>query len=117
MPRPVIVCYTTGMTTTADPQVPLAPAADLPAKYATAVEWLDDLGDVPLERIIFTPWPGMATEADLLQKVEVEKRLCELVNGTLVEKPVGLYESQVAMWIGHFILQFIAGRHLGIVSG
>src|SRR5215212_3516506 len=78
------------MTTTANPP----PAA--PVQYRTAAEWLHDLGDVPLERILFTPWPGTATEADMLRKVEVEKHLCELIDGTLVEKPVGLYESQVA---------------------
>jgi len=100
------------MTTTTPPQPPYAPP-----RYRTAADWLRELGDVPPERILFDPTPGTATEADLLRKVEVEKQLCELVNGTLVEKPVGLYESQVATWIGYFILQFISGRRLGIVTG
>jgi energy-coupling factor transporter ATP-binding protein EcfA2 len=40
------------------------------------------------------PWPGTATEADLLRLVERDKRLCELIDGTLVEKPVGLIERR-----------------------
>ena len=54
------------------------------------------LGGVPLERIIFWPLPGTATEADLLRFVECDKRLCELIDGTLVEKPVGYWEGIIA---------------------
>jgi hypothetical protein len=58
-------------------------------------ELLHDLGDIPPERIIFDPLPGTATEADLLRKVEAEDQLCELVDGVLVEKPTGMYESSL----------------------
>ena len=54
-------------------------------------------GLVLLSRIRFDPWPGTATEADLLRFVERDKRLCELIDGTLVEKPVGWEESAIAM--------------------
>jgi Uma2 family endonuclease len=83
----------------------------------TAADWLHDLGDVPLERIIFDPLPGTATEADLLQKVDVEKQLCELIDGTLVEKPMGWYESILAMLLAQELLNFIRPRHLGAISG
>src|SRR5436190_844938 len=99
------------MTTTINPP----PAA--PVRYRTAAEWLHELGDVPLERILFTPWPGTATEADLLRKVEVEKHLCELINGTLVEKPVGLYESQLAAVLIQPTSNLIRPRGPGAVSG
>ena len=46
-------------------------------------EWLHSLGDVPLERIIFDPPPGTATEEDLLRLVERDKRLCELIDRVL----------------------------------
>lgn len=59
-----------------------------PPRFDTAAEWLRALGDVPPQRIIFDPLPGTATEADLLHFVGRDK-LCELVDGTLVEKPVG----------------------------
>jgi Uma2 family endonuclease len=86
-------------------------------RYSNAAEWLHDLGDIPLERILFDPWPGSATESDLLRKVEIEKQLCELVDGTLVEKPMGWYESILAMLLGRELLNFILPRRLGIVSG
>ena len=60
-----------------------------PRHFDNAAEWLHSLGDVPPERILFDPRPGTATEADLLLLVERDKRLCELIDGTLVEKPVG----------------------------
>src|ERR1700689_4502239 len=65
-------------------------------KFANAAEWHHALGDVPLERIIIDPPPGAATEADLLRFVERDKRLCELIDGTLVEKAVGFWEGQIA---------------------
>jgi len=87
------------------------------ARYRTAAEWLEDLGDVPLSRIIFDPLPGTATERDLLHKCEVEKQLCELINGTLVEKPKGLYESMVAAGLIQALMNFVIPRRLGAVSG
>lgn len=56
-----------------------------------------ELGDVPLWRICRNPAPGTATEADVLRFADaVDKRLYELVDDTLVEKPMGLRESHVA---------------------
>jgi Uma2 family endonuclease len=86
-------------------------------RYQTAAEWVRDLGDVPLERIIFDPWPGTATEADLLRKVEVEKHLCELIEGTLVEKGMGLLESMIALRLAQLLLNFVLPRKLGVVTG
>jgi Uma2 family endonuclease len=85
--------------------------------YKTAADWLHDLGDVPPERILFDPLPGTATEADLLHKVEVEKQLCELVDGTLVEKAMGLIESLIASRLIEALLSFVRPRRLGAVSG
>jgi Uma2 family endonuclease len=83
----------------------------------TAADWLHDLGDVPLDRIIFDPLPGTATEADLLQKVDVEKQLCELIDGTLVEKPMGWYESILTALLLQELLNFVRPRRLGAVAG
>jgi Uma2 family endonuclease len=87
------------------------------ARYPTAVEWWDALGQVPFERIIFDPWPGTATEADVVRLDGQEDRLCELVDGTLVEKVMGYDESAIAMAIGHILLAFVGPRKLGIVTG
>jgi hypothetical protein len=54
----------------------------------------DLLGDMALARIHFTPPPGLATEADVVALREgAEGRLCELIEGVLVEKTAGWYES------------------------
>ena len=87
------------------------------AKYATAREWWDALGNVPLERIVIDPAPGTATEADVLRLDDHEDRICELVDGTLVEKTMGFDESAVAMEIGRVVGNFVRRRKLGVVSG
>lgn len=94
-----------------------APPASAPPRWRTAADLVRELGDIPLDRILVTPPPGTATEADLLRKVEVDKQLCELVAGTLVEKPVGLYESQVAAMLLVILHEFVAPRQLGALSG
>ena len=63
------------------------------------------------------PPPGTATEQDLLVMVERDKRLVELIDGTLVEKPVGLYESLIAGWLITALNNFVLPRNLGYVSG
>jgi Uma2 family endonuclease len=80
-------------------------------------QWLHALGDVPLERIVFDPWPGTATEADLLVFAERDKRLCELVDGTLVEKPVGTWESIIAIRVARLLATFADAHKLGAVAG
>jgi Uma2 family endonuclease len=75
------------------------------------------LGGISLERIHLYPWPGLATERDLLEVHARTGRLCELVDGVLVEKPMGFYESALAVAIGHFLRQYLEGRKLGIVGG
>jgi Uma2 family endonuclease len=92
------------------------PVAGL-ARYCNFAEWLHDLGDIPLERIIMDPWLGTATEADLLRKVEVEKQLCELVDGTLIEKPMGYLESRIAAALIEFLGAFVRRHKLGHVTG
>ncbi len=42
------------------------------------------------------PPPGTATEADLIAVNDRKQGICELVDGTLVEKAMGLIESLLA---------------------
>src|SRR5271155_1121369 len=88
---------------------------------ATSIRTLADLmkrlGDVPLERIRFHPPPGTAVVADVTRIQEKEGRLCELVEGVLLEKTVGLRESLLAMCIGGLLREFVRPRKLGIVAG
>ena len=100
------------MTTVAAP-----PRFIPPRRFDNGAEWLRAFGNVPLDRIIFDPWPGTATEADLLLFVERDKRLCELIDDTLVEKPVGYLESFVAGILIMHLNQFVLPRRLGSVTG
>ena len=88
-----------------------------PGRFDNGAEWLRALGGVPLDRVIFNPWPGTATEADLLRFVERDKRLCELIDGTLVEKPVGIWEGFIATLLSTALNNFVLPRNLGGVFG
>ena len=94
------------------------PAVSPPRRFANGADWYDAIGRVPLERVIFDPPPGTATEADLLRYVDGEpKRLCELVNGTLVEKTLGLQEANIATRLSAKILIWSDDNDAGTVSG
>lgn len=94
------------------------PPAPTPAtKFASLAEWLHHMGDIPPDRIITNPWMGFATEQDFLTLVERDKRLCEFIDGTLVEKPVGSRESIIALFIATALNNFVRPRKLGLVSG
>jgi len=88
-----------------------------PTIFATAAEMHERLGRVPLERIRVVPPAGTATEQDLLRVLDSENRICELVDGVLVEKTMGYYESLVAMTLAYFIQDFLKQHDLGIVLG
>ena len=93
------------------------PSTALPTDWSVA-NLQQHLGGIPLERIRLYPPPGMATEKDLLALLDDrEKRICELIDGVLVEKTMGYYESQIALLIGHFIHSFLDQHNLGIVLG
>jgi Uma2 family endonuclease len=83
----------------------------------TLADLLDRLGRVPLERIRFHPPPGTATERDVLEIAARENRLCELVDGVLVEKPMGYGESILASFIIQMLRNFVTPRNLGHVTG
>jgi Uma2 family endonuclease len=85
--------------------------------FITAAEMQEHLGGIPLERIRMVPPPGFATEQDLLRVLDSEDRICELVDGVLVEKTMGYFESRLAMILGHFIEMFLEQHDLGIVLG
>ena len=85
--------------------------------FVTAAEMQEQLGGIPLERIRMVPSPGSATEEDLLRVQDSEGRTCELIDGVLVEKTVGYFESRLAIILGHLIQVFLEQNDLGIVLG
>ncbi|MFV2068144.1 MAG: Uma2 family endonuclease [Pirellulales bacterium] len=83
----------------------------------TLADLLKELGNIPLERIRLHPPPGMATEQNVLQVEAQGRRLCELVDGVLVEKAMGYVESIIAGVILAALRQFVVPKNLGHVSG
>jgi Uma2 family endonuclease len=85
---------------------------------ATFADLIHRLGDIPAERILLAPPPGTATEEDLLQLLEGPKsRITELVDGVLVEKPVGAEEGLYGSWLSHLLWKFVEEHDLGVVLG
>ena len=94
----------------------MATVMTAPPVIETLADLLDRLG-VPPNRIRFHPPPGTATEADVLATLNGEKRLCELVDGVLVEKAMGFYESLVAGVLIGYLHAFLSQQDLGVVLG
>jgi Uma2 family endonuclease len=88
---------------------------------STTVRTLEDvvhrLGDIPLDRILSHPYPGSATEQDVIECEEKTGRLCELVDGVLVEKAVGYYEDRLGSVLIYFFEMFIGDNGPGMVLG
>jgi Uma2 family endonuclease len=85
-------------------------------KGATVADALKQLGDIPPSRVRMDPLPGKATERDVLKVFDHENRLCELVDATLVEKPMGYLESCLAAEIIRLLSNFVEEHDRGIVS-
>jgi len=83
----------------------------------TVADLLKRLGNIPPERVRLYPAPGTATEEDVIRVLDREKRPCELVEGTLVEKPMGMDESIIAGLILTCLNNFVRPRKLGVVTG
>src|SRR4051812_50202130 len=86
------------------------------AGVATVGELLERLGNVPAWRVRWQPFPGTATEKDVIRILDKEDRPCELVDGTLVEKVMGYGEAEIAGLIITFLNIFVLPRKLGIVT-
>ena len=86
-------------------------------KGLTAADLLERFGPMPDGRIRTDPPPGTATEQDVIDIEARESRLCELVDGVLVEKTVGYYESHLALLLGYFLTGFVRRHRLGVVTG
>jgi len=102
------------MSTTSGTSV--VPPAVFPASWSLA-NLQEYLGGIPPERIRLYPPPGMETEEDAVRLDDHEDCLCELVDGVLVEKVMGFYESILAMLLGHFLNEYLETNPCGIVSG
>ena len=92
--------------------------SEIPGESESLADLLHRLGDVPLERILTRPALGTATPADVLRLCDGEpKRLCELVDGVLVEKAMGQRESRLAFWLGVRLAKYVEDHRSGILIG
>ena len=85
--------------------------------FPTLDHLLSRFADYPPERIRLDPVPGTATKQDVLDIDRDEGKLCELIDGVLVEKAVGFKEAFLASHIGYLLTGFAGQHKLGIVLG
>jgi Uma2 family endonuclease len=95
----------------------MATATASPPKLLTTKDLANRFGPMPLSRIRFVPFPGTATEKDVLAIHDREDRLCELVDGILVEKTMGIRESFLAAIIVGYLRAYCSKSDLGAVLG
>ncbi len=83
----------------------------------TVADLQDHLDGIPAHRIRLRPWPGTATVQDVMRMDAHRDRLCELIDGVLVEKAMGFEESWIALNVMILLGQFLQQHPLGIAMG
>ena len=99
------------MATTAPPAAPVAP------RLRTLADAQERVGNVPLARILMRPYPGTGTVLDILDPGITQGRGVELVDGILLEKPMGAEEDAIGMWLALHLFNFTAEKNLGKFLG
>jgi len=87
------------------------------AKEPMLADILKRLGGISPKRIRFRPAPGTATEKDVVTIRDRERRLFELVDGVLVEKVMGYWESVLAIELARLLGNFIKRGQRGTLAG
>ena len=89
---------------------------DAPPTEWTLADVQSRLAGFPASRIRTYPAPGTATEKDVLEAEARTNRICELIDGTLVEKVMASLESMLAAELIYFIRRFLETNNLGMVA-
>jgi Uma2 family endonuclease len=92
-------------------------AQALDAAELTVADVLELFGPIPAYRIRHEPRPGTATEQDAIELSLHEDRLYELVDGILVEKTMGAYESYLGCLLIKLLGNFCDQHDLGFILG
>ena len=95
----------------------MATVSPPPKTEWTVADLADRFGDMPLSRIVLDPAPGTATDEDVIRLDAHKDRLCELIDGVLVEKTVGFIESLLAVEIVTLLSNYLKQNPLGIAAG
>ena len=91
--------------------------ADTPPTQWTLADVCARLPGFPADRIRTYPSPGTATEQDILDAEARGGRICELIDGTLVEKTMASYESALAVALGYFLHIYMDTHKAGMLLG
>ncbi|HVW37396.1 MAG TPA: hypothetical protein VHB99_08820, partial [Pirellulales bacterium] len=81
----------------------------------TVADLFAKFGPIPAWRVWHKPPPGTATEQDAIDADVHADRLCELIDGVLLEKASGIYDSYLSILLTQFTLPFAEEHRLGIV--
>jgi Uma2 family endonuclease len=84
------------------------------ARYETVADLIARLGGIPPDRVRLDPLPGTATEADLNTP---DGALCELIDGTLVEKAMGSNEGFIGANLLARLWNHVERGGTGVVLG
>lgn len=97
----------------------IEPLADAVDEFETEMmaDLLNRLGGIPASRVFLKPSPGTATVQDVLNLHDRTNRLAELIDGTLVEKPMGMPESWLANTLTYFTESHLTTLNLGFTAG
>ncbi len=87
------------------------------AKATTWEERLSDLGNISTSRVRSEPAPGSASVEDVVRLRHTERRLYELVDGTLVEKAKGWQETLLAGVLLQWLNNYLDQHRLGVATG
>lgn len=83
----------------------------------TAADLVERFGPILLSRVVSNPKPGTATVEDVVRLDAHEDRLCELIDGVLLEKTMGFIESQLTNQLIALLTIFVNEKKLGITAG
>ena len=87
------------------------------SRYESIADLLASFGGIPPERVRLHPSPGSATKRDLIRCHNRGNQLYELVEGTLVEKPMGSPESFVGLELAFRLRTHLETHDLGYCTG
>src|SRR5262249_35279933 len=97
-------------------EAPVATVTTTTPPLDNLADLLEQLGGIPPDRIRLRPAPGTAKEKDVIAALEApRKRICELVDGVLVVKPIGAREALLAGAIIEYLRAFVRKHDLGCV--
>ena len=77
---------------------------------------IERFGSLPAWRVLNDPAPGTATFEDAIDLLG-RGHLCELIDGILLEKDVGLLEAEIAVNVSTAARNYLKRRKLGRVAG